>query len=59
MLKHGLIADADYWTKFKELNGIDFADFDGLIYRSIEIKNEIVGNTAWKINHQSAFFRCN
>ena len=42
MLKHGLIADADYWTKFKELNGIDFADFDGLIYRSIEIKNEIV-----------------
>ena len=42
MLKHGLIADADYWTKFKVLNGIDFADFDGLIYRSIEIKNEIV-----------------
>ena len=28
MLKHGLIADADYWTKFKELNGIDFADFE-------------------------------
>ena len=42
MLKHGLIADADYWTKFKVLNGIDFADFDSLIYRSIEIKNEIV-----------------
>ncbi len=42
MLKHGLIADAYYWTKFKELNEIDFADFDGLIYRSIEIKNEIV-----------------
>ena len=42
MLKHGLIADADYWTIFKVLNGIDFADFDSLIYRSIEIKNEIV-----------------
>jgi 3-dehydroquinate synthase len=42
MLKHGLIADANYWRKFKELNEIDFADFDGLIYRSIEIKNEIV-----------------
>jgi len=42
MLKHGLIADVDYWRKFKELNEIDFADFDGLIYRSIEIKNEIV-----------------
>ena len=37
-----MIADADYWTKFKVLNGIDFADFDSLIYRSIEIKNEIV-----------------
>lgn len=42
MLKHGLIADVDYWAKFKELNGIVFADFDELIYRSIEIKNEIV-----------------
>lgn len=42
MLKHGLIADADYWTKFKELNEVDFADFDELIHRSIEIKNEIV-----------------
>lgn len=42
MLKHGLIFDADYWAKFKELSAIDFADFDALIYRSIEIKNEIV-----------------
>jgi 3-dehydroquinate synthase len=42
MLKHGLIADADYWSKFKEMNDIDFGDFDRLIYRSIEIKNEIV-----------------
>ena len=42
MLKHGLIADADYWTKFKDLNDVDFADFDKLIHRSIEIKNEIV-----------------
>lgn len=42
MLKHGLIFDADYWEQFKELNAIDFADFDALIYRSIEIKNEIV-----------------
>ena len=42
MLKHGLIFDVDYWTQFRELNAIDFADFDTLIYRSIEIKNEIV-----------------
>jgi 3-dehydroquinate synthase len=42
MLKHGLIFDAGYWSHFRELSEADFADFDGLIYRSIEIKNEIV-----------------
>ncbi|MGC4039787.1 MAG: 3-dehydroquinate synthase [Flavobacterium sp.] len=42
MLKHGLIFDAGYWSSFKDLSTIDFADFDGLIHRSIEIKNEIV-----------------
>jgi len=42
MLKHGLIYDAAYWEKFLDLNAIDYADFDELIYRSIQIKNEIV-----------------
>lgn len=42
MLKHGLIYDAEYWSAFKDLSAADFEDFDGLIYRSIEIKNEIV-----------------
>ncbi len=42
MLKHGLIFDAAYWAKFKDLSQTDFADFDTLIHRSIEIKNEIV-----------------
>ena len=42
MLKHGLIYDAAYWEKFLDLKAIDFADFDELIYRSVEIKNEIV-----------------
>jgi 3-dehydroquinate synthase len=42
MLKHGLIFDANYWSHFRDLNEVDFADFDTLIYRSIEIKNEIV-----------------
>lgn len=42
MLKHGLIYDANYWAEFKDLSNADFADFDRLIYRSIEIKNEIV-----------------
>jgi 3-dehydroquinate synthase len=42
MLKHGLIQDASYWNKFKELSQVDFADFDALIHRSVAIKNEIV-----------------
>ena len=42
MLKHGLIADANYWSLFKDLSQVDFADFDTLIHQSIEIKNEIV-----------------
>ncbi len=42
MLKHGLIYDKKYWEKFLDLKAIDFVDFDELIYRSVEIKNEIV-----------------
>ncbi|MBP2282098.1 3-dehydroquinate synthase [Flavobacterium sp. CG_23.5] len=42
MLKHGLIYDKGYWEQFLDLKAIDFADFDELIYRSVEIKNEIV-----------------
>ena len=42
MLKHGLIFDKAYWGKFLDLKILDFTDFDALIYRSVEIKNEIV-----------------
>lgn len=42
MLKHGLIYDKKYWEQFLDLKAIDFADFDELIYHSVEIKNEIV-----------------
>ena len=42
MLKHGLISDAEYWSKFTDLSRTDFADFDYLIHRSVAIKNEIV-----------------
>ncbi len=42
MLKHGLIQDKAYWEKFRNLDQIDFADFDALIYQSIVIKNTIV-----------------
>jgi len=42
MLKHGIIYDKNYWHQFKNLNELNFDDFDTLIHRSIEIKNEIV-----------------
>ena len=42
ILKHGLIYDKEYWEQFLDLKALDFADFDQLIYRSVEIKNEIV-----------------
>ncbi len=40
--KKFLIYDKGYWEQFLDLKAIDFADFDALIYRSVEIKNEIV-----------------
>ena len=42
MLKHGLIYDKEYWEQFLDIKAIDFADLNRLIYRSVEIKNEIV-----------------
>ena len=42
MLKHGLIFDKNYWEKFLVMKRLDFGDFDELICRSVEIKNEIV-----------------
>lgn len=42
MLKHGLIYDKNYWEQFLDLSQLNFDDLDQLIYRSVEIKNEIV-----------------
>ena len=42
MLKHGLICDANYWNQFRDLNSLDTADLDQLIYQSAVIKNTIV-----------------
>jgi 3-dehydroquinate synthase len=42
MLKHGLIADKAYWQQFTDLAGLTTDDMDALIYRSVEIKNEVV-----------------
>lgn len=42
MLKHGLIQDAEYWQLFKHLDELTTEHLDTLIYRSVEIKNNIV-----------------
>ncbi|MBC7642916.1 MAG: 3-dehydroquinate synthase [Flavobacterium sp.] len=42
MLKHGLIADANYWQKFLDLSALDSDHLIELIYQSIVIKNNIV-----------------
>ncbi|WP_298394065.1 3-dehydroquinate synthase [Flavobacterium sp.] len=42
MLKHGLIYDKKYWEQFLELSSLDVNNLDALIYRSVEIKNEVV-----------------
>ena len=42
MLKHGLIYDADYWNKLKNLTALEAAHLDRLIYESVIIKNTIV-----------------
>jgi len=42
MLKHGLIEDENYWKQFKDLTGLTTDDLGALIYRSVQIKNEVV-----------------
>ena len=42
MLKHGLIADKDYWHQFTDLGGLTTDDLGEMIRRSVEIKNNIV-----------------
>lgn len=42
MLKHGLIADEDYWNRLIALRDLNLTDLDGLIKESIVIKEKIV-----------------
>lgn len=42
MLKHGLIADEDYWNRLNALNELNFNDLRDLIKESIEIKQKVV-----------------
>ena len=42
MLKHGLIADADYWRELSSFNINDLLPHTNMIKRSVEIKSSIV-----------------
>lgn len=42
VIKYGLTYDADLWSKSKNFKGFVEGELDNLIYRSIEIKNEVV-----------------
>ncbi|WP_294825170.1 3-dehydroquinate synthase [uncultured Flavobacterium sp.] len=42
MLKHGLVADENYWDNFSDLGTMTTDDLGALIHWSVEIKNNIV-----------------
>jgi 3-dehydroquinate synthase len=42
MLKHGLIADAPYWSKLKQLQRLDAEELSVFIAPSVAIKKEVV-----------------
>ncbi|MFK5880246.1 MAG: 3-dehydroquinate synthase [Flavobacteriaceae bacterium] len=50
MLKHGLIRDAIYWNKFKDLSKLNLDDLDLLIYESVLIKKNVVENDPFEDN---------
>ncbi len=50
MLKHGLIADREYWDTFKNLDTLTTDDLAGMIHTSITIKNTIVQQDPFEKN---------
>ena len=42
MLKHGLIADEDYWNRLRSLKDLDLMDLEDLIRESVVIKERVV-----------------
>ncbi|GAA4322910.1 3-dehydroquinate synthase [Christiangramia aestuarii] len=50
ILKHGLIADENYWKKVSNLAELDLSDLDGIIKSSVDIKAEIVKKDPYEKN---------
>jgi 3-dehydroquinate synthase len=54
MLKHGLIADRDYWEQLQYLGTMTTDDLTMLINKSISIKNEIVTQDPFEKGYRKA-----
>lgn len=54
MLKHGLIYDVSYWKKLTNLAQYNSEELENLIFRSVEIKNEIVLQDPKEVNARKA-----
>lgn len=54
IIKHALIADADYWQTIKKTTISDLENFDALIETSIRIKNKIVQEDPLEKNKRKA-----
>ena len=50
ILKHGLIADENYWKKVSNLAELDLSDLDDIIRASVDIKAEIVKKDPFEKN---------
>ena len=50
ILKHGLIADENYWKKVSNLAALDLSDLDGIIKTSVDIKAGIVKKDPFEKN---------
>ena len=48
MLKHGLIADEDYWNRLNDLKDLNFDHLEGLIEESMIIKEKIVAQDPYE-----------
>jgi 3-dehydroquinate synthase len=53
-LKHGLVADAEYWKKLISVNVADDVSWDEIILRSIRIKSEIVESDPFETGRRKA-----
>ena len=54
MLKHGLIADNDYWEQLQDLGTMTTDDLATLIHRSVSIKNEIVKQDPYEKSYRKS-----